>query len=424
MDNPHQTSPVAQAQLRIALMTGNFGYIHDGASHTLNHLVGNLLSAGNEVQVYTPLAEACPSRSDVELISVPSVSIPRRREYRFSLGLPRLQKQGLLEFAPDVVHVSTPDMLGFAALRFARLHGIPVVASLHTRFETYLEYYRLGWLRPLIEQRQRVFYRQADVVLVPTRALKDSFIAQGFGREVRLWSRGVDNEKFDPSHRDMAWRRSLGFRDNDSVVLFFGRLVREKGTEVFIEVIQQLRHSGVEHKVMVVGDGPEMHRLVRHLPDAAFTGFVEGSALSRAVASADILLNPSRSEAFGNVNLEAMASGLAVVAADEGNSRELIEHERSGLLSRTIGSDGYVESLCRLVRDGLMRRRLGEAAQRVSANYQWKAILDGVVTAYHEAIQIHASSPTRGTAERGDSAQKRSKLDRSSARLHSAHSPY
>ena len=423
MDNPHKNSPAAEAKLRIALMTGNFGYIHDGVSHTLNHLVDNLLAAGNEVQVYTPLAEACPSRSDVSVISVPSVSIPRRPEYRLALGLPRPQQQGLIAFAPDVLHVSTPDMLGFAALGFARRHGIPVVASLHTRFETYLEYYRLGWLRPLIEQRQRAFYRQADVVLVPTRALKDSFVAQGLGRKVRLWSRGVDHAKFNPSHRDMEWRRSLGFRDNDCVVMFFGRLVREKGTEVFIETVQQLAKSGVELKVLVVGDGPELHRLVRLLPDAAFTGFLEGSALSRAVASADILLNPSRSEAFGNVNLEAMAARLAVVAADEGNSRELIEHEKSGLLSRTTGSDGYVEGVCRLVRDRALRRRLGDAALRVSAKHQWKAILDGVASAYQEAIQLDAKSFSRFT-ERSSSAPQRSKHLLSSAEQYSALAPH
>lgn len=386
------TISATDAKLRIALMTGNFGYIHDGVSHTLNHLVDNLESTGNQVSVYAPLAEGCKRRPNVSLVSVPSVAIPGRAEYHFALGLPGPQRKKLFEFAPDVVHVATPDMLGFAALRFARKFQIPVVASLHTRFETYLEHYRLGWLRPVIEQRIRSFYRQADVVLVPTRDLRDSFVAQGLGRKVRVWSRGVDRTKFNSGHRDQEWRRSLGFHDEDCVVMFFGRLVREKGTDVFIETVEQLRQSGVKFKVLVIGDGPERQRLLKRLPDAAFVGFLNEEDLSRAVASADVLLNPSRSEAFGNVNLEAMAAGVAVVAADEGNSRELIEHNKNGLLSSTGGSDGYVEAVWRLVRDPSLRNRLSAAAQRSSKGYQWKSILDGVTSAYREAIGNRGSA--------------------------------
>ena len=383
-------------------MTGNFGYIHDGVSHTLNHLVDNLLATGNRVQVYAPLAEASPARPNVSLFSVPSVSIPKRPEYRLALGLTRMQRESVLMFTPDVVHVSTPDMLGFAALRLARRHKIPVVASLHTRFETYLEFYRLGWLRPLVERQLCAFYRQADIILVPTRALKDELAQQGLEHKVRIWSRGVDHVRYGPSHRNLEWRRSLGFRDTDCVIMFFGRLVREKGTEVFIETVKRLRQSGADVKVLVVGDGPEMHRLVSQLPDAVFTGFLEGKALSRAVASADIFLNPSRSEAFGNVNLEAMAAGLAVVAADEGNSREMIEHKKNGLLSQTAGSDGYVEHVEKLICDRALRRRLGEAAQRVSARYQWKEILDGVEAAYREAIRARAGHSNRCAANGGN----------------------
>ena len=393
--SPNRSMQSRRESLRIALTTGNFGYIHDGASHALNLLVENLQATGNDVRVYAPLADQCPSPRQVPLISVPSIAIPGRSEYRLALGLPRAQKLDMLDFAPDVIHVSAPDMLGFAALRLARRFDIPVVASLHTRFETYLEHYRLGWLRPMMEQRLRSFYRQADLVLVPTRALKDSFVAEGLGDKVRLWSRGVNHAKFNPAHRDLDWRRSLGFRDEDCVVLFFGRLVREKGTNVFAETIQQLAQSGTRVKTLIVGDGPELHNLRKRLPGAVFTGFLSGGALSRATASSDVLVNPSRSEAFGNVNLEAMASGVAVVTADEGNSRELIAHDKSGLLCTTPGSDGYVEAVCRLVRDPSLRRQLGEAGRGVSTAYHWNTILDGVENSYREAIHIRAQPVTR-----------------------------
>ena len=419
MIDPHEKSSVIKGQLRVALMTGNFGYIHDGSSHTLNLLVENLQATGNPVQVYAPLPENCPSRFKSLLISVPSMPIPSRPEYRLALGLPRSRKRALLKFAPDVVHVSTPDMLGFAALRFARRRGIPEVASLHTRFETYLEHYRLGWLRPFVEKRLLSFYRQADIVLVPTHALKDSFSQQGLGHKVRLWSRGVDHTKFNSAHRNLEWRRSLGFRDDDCVVMFFGRLVREKGTDIFIETVQHLRESGINLKVLIVGDGPEMFRFVKCLPDAAFAGFLNEKELSRAVASSDILLNSSRSEAFGNVNLEALAAGLAVVAADEGNSRELIKHGKSGLLC-SPGVDDYVEAVRRLVCDPSLRRQLGEAAQRVSTTHQWKAILDGVARTYREAIQVHAEASTCGNSNSSGSSLQTSQPRPSPAGLQSA----
>ncbi len=376
--------------LRVALMTGNFGYTFDGASRTLNLLIEHLRATGNEARVYSPLGEACPSPAQVPVISVPSIAIPTRPEYRLALGLPRAQRRDLLGFAPDILHLSTPDALGFAGLRFSKRWGTPVVASLHTRFETYLEHYGVRWLRPLIEQRLRSFYRQADIILVPTHALKDDFSQLGLGHKVRLWSRGVDQALFNPTHRDLTWRRSLGFDDADCVILFFGRLVREKGTSLFIETVQQLRQSGTRVKSLVVGDGPELGRLTKALPDTVFAGFLREAQLSRAIASSDILVNPSRSEAFGNVNLEAMASGVAVVAADEGNSRELIDHEKTGLLCRTHTSDGYVEAVWRLVHEPLLRRRLAEAGQRASTAYRWEVILDGVVNAYHEAMHLRA----------------------------------
>ncbi len=377
----------ADAAMRIALVTGNFGYIRDGASQALNLLVDHLSRAGHIVRVYTPAAAECAVAAGATLVSIPSIKIPRRSEYRLALGLPRAQRRDLVSFRPDVLHLAAPDLLGFAALRLAERCGWPVIASLHTRFETYLEFYKLGWLRPLVEQRLHAFYRRADLVLAPTRSLCDDFASQGLGAKVRLWSRGVDRSRFDPQRRDPEWRRARGFRDDDIVLLFFGRLVREKGTQTFVDTVRLLRARGFAARVLIVGDGPERHSLAGHLPDAEFTGFLTGDELGRALASSDIFVNPSRSEAFGNVNLEAMAAGLAIVTADEGSSRELIEHERTGLLCAPGGAEGYADAVSRLVRDVPLQRRLGSAARRASEAYQWEHIFGSVIAAYREAVQ-------------------------------------
>lgn len=373
--------------MRVALFTGNFGYIRDGASQALRLLVDHLVRAGHIVRVYSPAAALCPALDHVSIVSVPSIRMPPRPEYRLALGLPAAQRSDLRGFKPDVLHLSAPDFLGFAALRLAERERLPVVASLHTRFETYLEHYRLGWLRTLAEQRLHTFYSRADFILSPTRFLSDALAEQGLGPKVRLWSRGVDRVRFHPRNRDLSWRRERGFRDEDTVLLFFGRLVREKGTQVFADTVRLLHARGVMVRVLVVGDGPERRSLARRLPDAAYVGFLSGDELGRAVASADIFVNPSRSEAFGNVNLEAMSAGLAIITADEYSSRELIEHEKTGLLCAANGAEGYADAVVRLMHDSALRVRLGSAARQASEARDWAHVFGGVTAAYHEAIQ-------------------------------------
>ena len=391
---PVEISRADAMPLRIALVTGNFGYVHDGASQALNMLVSHLENSGHAVRIYSPGGELCRRSGPSTIVSVPSIRIPRRREYRLALGLPQAQRRDLLSFKPDVLHLSAPDPLGLAALRLARNERWPVVASLHTRFETYLEHYGLGWLRPWVERRLLDFYRRADLVLSPTRCLGELLAQQGMGSKVAVWSRGVDGIKFNPRNRDLSWRRGRGFQDEDIVLLFLGRLVREKGVDLFADTVKLLRQQGIRVRALVVGDGPERRCLTDRLPDAEYTGFLSGEELGRVVASADIFVNPSRSEAFGNVNLEAMAAGLAIVLADEGNSRELIEHERTGILCPAKSAEGYADAVRRLISDAALRRRLGVAARLASESYCWDRVLDEVILAYREAIQRLASAAT------------------------------
>jgi len=377
--------PRARGKVRVALFSGNYNCLADGANQALNRLVAHLLRRGFAVRVYSPVVAQPAFEPAGELVGVPSIPFPGRGEYRLALGLPAETRRDLDAFAPDIVHVSAPDILGRRAQAYATARGIPLVASLHTRFETYFGFYGLGFIRGIIERYLQRFYRRCDLVLAPNRPLARMLEADGVepGR-IAVWSRGVDRAKFDPARRSAAWRRGHGIGEDELAVLFFGRLVREKGIADFAAAMSRADLPKV--RAVVVGDGPARGEFERLLPEAVFAGHQTGEALGEAVASADVLLNPSATEAFGNVNLEAMAAGLAVVSADAPSSRELIDHGRTGLLVPPGNIAGYAAALARLANDPGLRARLAEAARAESARYDWDAALDKVVEDYRALL--------------------------------------
>ena len=387
----------AACGLRLALFSGNYNYVREGANQALNKLVAHLIHRGAEVRVYSPTTGTPAFEPAGELVSVPSVALPLRSEFRLALGLTPAIREDIRRFNPNLVHLSTPDWLGTAALRFARKLRVPVVASMHTRFETYLQYYGLGALRSWAWRRQGAFYRACDRVLVPNRATADVVESMGVPPgKLRIWSRGVDHRTFSPTRRDLEWRRANRFADEDLVLLFFGRVVREKGIGAFADTVRLLRAGGTAVRPLVVGDGPAKSELAERLVDALFTGHLDGEELGRAVASADILLNPSVTETFGNVYLEAMAAGLCVVSANTPNAAELIEHGVSGYLS-PLDPAAFAAVIGGLAKDPGRRRAIAANAAAAASEYRWPQILDSVVSAYAELVAI----PCPGAIERG-----------------------
>jgi glycosyltransferase involved in cell wall biosynthesis len=383
-----QTSPISalhprtvQRRPRVALFSGNYNCIADGANQALNRLVDYLLRHGFDVRVYSPVVRQPAFEPAGELVGVRSIPLPGRGEYRLAVGLPRATRCDLDDFAPDVIHVSAPDPLGRAAQGYAQVRHIPLVASLHTRFETYFAFYRLGFVRGTIERYLQRFYGRCDKVLAPNGPMAEMLVADGVdAARIAIWSRGVDRAKFDPNRRSQAWRAAHGIAEDDLAVLFFGRLVREKGIADFAAAFR--RAALPNARAVVIGEGPARAEFARALPGAVFTGHLEGEALGEAVASADVLLNPSATEAFGNVNLEAMAAGLAVISADAPSSRTLIQPGRTGLLVPPSDVAGYAEALQTLAGNGALRARLGETARAESARYDWDAASAEVAAVY------------------------------------------
>ena len=368
------------------MFSGNYNYVMDGPVRALNTLVAYLEREGHEVLVFAPTNDKPAFEHSGTLISVPSVAFPgKRSEYRFGLGLHGKCKRALDSFRPDIVHIAAPDYTGFGALNYARKFGVPAVASFHTRFDTYPRYYGLGWLEKYLTRYMCYFYSRCEHVYAPSHSMMDELKCDGIGKDIRLWTRGVDGDLFNPACRDVAWREANGFAPDDVVVAFVGRLVLEKGIDIFVDAFNRAKTSAPKLKALIVGDGPERESFTKLLPDGVFAGYLQGDDLARAYASSDMFFNPSITETFGNVTLEAMASGLPSIGATAAGSRSLIENGVTGYVAEPNAAS-FAEKLVLLGQDGPLRQRFGRAAREHSARFSWDAVLAELVGHYYEAL--------------------------------------
>lgn len=385
-------SPTMQmSNLRIALFSGNYNYVRDGANQALNRLVGYLLRQGAHVRVYSPTVEnpAFPPTGD--LVSVPSMAIPNRPEYRIPLSLSPKVKRDLAQFAPNVIHISSPDRVARQAAKWARKRNLPVLCSVHTRFETYFRYYNMSFAEPLVEAWLRRLYRKCDALVAPSESFAQVLREQRMNYDIDIWSRGVDREIFNPQRRNLEWRRSQGLSDEVPVIGFLGRLVMEKGLDVFSDTIDLLNRRQVAHQVMVIGEGPARGWFESRLPHARFVGFQGGADLGRAVAAMDVLFNPSVTETFGNVTLEAMACGLPVVAAKATGSQSLVEDKMSGRLILPGAINQFADVLQIYCTDQELRLKHGSVGEQRSLEYSWDAINQTVADTYIRLIRQRAA---------------------------------
>ncbi|MFL6720899.1 MAG: glycosyltransferase family 4 protein [Sphingomonas sp.] len=374
------------SELRVALFSGNYNYVRDGANQALNRLVGYLLREGVNVRVYSPTVEhpAFPATGD--LVDVPAVPVPGRAEYRLPVSLAPRVRRDLAEFNPNVVHISSPDFVGHRAVTWARRRQVAAVASVHTRFDTYLAYYHLQALEPLARGIMRRLYHRCEVVMAPAESTAAILRAQRMNRDIVIWGRGVDRDQFNPERRSLEWRRSLGIADDEMAIAFLGRVVMEKGLDVFVDAIKTFEPLGLKHRVLVIGEGPARPWFEQQLPQAIFTGLLTGDELGIALASSDLFLNPSITEAFGNVTLEAMACSLPVLAADATGATNLVRSGFTGTLVDGTEPDEFADALADYARDPALRRRHGEAGLAIARTRDWDSINSAVIRAYKHAI--------------------------------------
>lgn len=377
---------------RIALFTGAYNHIADGVSLTLNRLVDHLERQGVEVRVFAPTVDDPPIDHAGTLVPVPSVALPGRSEYRFTVGITPSVRAELEAFDPTLYHIATPDLLGRHALNVAQSTDTPVVSSYHTHFSSYLKYYYLDLFESALWSYLQNFYRQCEQVYVPSTAVADILRDHGITEGLRLWERGVDTDRFTPERRSRSWRRAHGIGEDEVVVTFVSRLVREKGLDVYADVIERLERRNVPHRSMVVGDGPAREELEERLSNTIFTGFLDGTDLARAYASSDVFLFPSDTETFGNVTLEAMASGLPTVCARAVGSRDLVDDGTTGRLCPPGDVASFTQATRRLVEDASRRDRMSTAAFERAQTFRWEAILEKMNRYYDEVLGRRAVS--------------------------------
>jgi len=338
------------------------------------------------VRVYSPTVREPAFEPTGDLVSVPSLPIPFRSEYRFPLALTPRVRRDLAAFNPNVVHIASPDIVAHRAVTWARRNKVAAVATIHTRFDTYLAYYHLHWFEPAVRALMRRLYRRCDAIMAPAESTAAVLRAQRMNRDIAIWARGIDRERFNPDRRDMEFRRELGVADDEVVVAFLGRIVMEKGLDVFAGAIKQLEARSIRHQVLVIGDGPARAWFEQQLPDAKFIGQRTGDELATALASADVLLNPSITESFGNVTLEAMACGLPVVAADATGASNLVRGGESGILVEPTDLGGFADALQAYAEDPELRARHGAAGFAFAMTMDWDRINSVVIRTYLRAI--------------------------------------
>lgn len=377
-------------ELRVALFTGNYNHIRDGVSLTLNRLVHYLESQNIPVLVFGPSNKNPAIDHCGELVVTPSIPmlVPGREEYRIATHFNRAAKKRLKEFNPTLIHIATPDGLGIGALRWAKKNNIPKVTSYHTHFLSYTEYYSL-YLTPIkkpFKMMMKWFYKQFTHTYVPSKSMIEELHREGIPGNMKIWARGIDTDRFNPNKRDMEWRRKVGFNDDDIVVTFVSRLVWEKELRTYIDSVNHLQKINPRVRALVVGSGQAEEEAKQLLPSAHFAGFAKGEDLARAYASADIFMFPSHTETFGNVTLEAMASGLPCIVADAIGSKSLVDDGVNGYLAEKENVEDFTKKLQNVVSDSEKRIEMGKKSREMALLYQWDSINAGLVKNYMEVL--------------------------------------
>jgi glycosyltransferase involved in cell wall biosynthesis len=383
-----QQLPVARRTLRVAVVTETWPPEINGVAMTISRMVAGLQQRGHQVQLVRPRQHAHDhpaSEPHFEEVLQRGVPIPRYENLK--LGLPA--KQALVRLwavqRPDLVHVVTEGPLGWSALAAADKLKIPCSSDFHTNFHSYSKHYGIGWLKKPIVAYLRKFHNKADCTLVPTSLLLEDLERHGY-LNLRVVARGVDTRLFHPSKRSEALRLQWGVRPEQPVAIYVGRLAPEKNLPVVMHAFHAMQLVCPEARLVLVGDGPRRTMLQAAHRDCIFAGMRTGEELAAHYASGDIFLFPSITETFGNVTVEAMASGLAVIAYDYAAAAEYIQHGHNGLLADFDNAEEFIQLAANLVNDSLRTGEFGRRARTTTEKIDWEFVNNEFETALLETV--------------------------------------
>ncbi|KAB0548442.1 glycosyltransferase family 1 protein [Pseudomonas argentinensis] len=378
--------------LFIALVSETYSPEINGVANTLGHLVSGLRARGHRLQLIRPRQNHdTPAANDDDLLLTRGWPLP---------GYPGLQwgqsaRHKLLRLwrrqPPDVLYIATEGPLGLSALRAARRLRIPVISGFHTNFQQYTGHYGITLLTRLLTNYLRWFHNASRMTLVPSLSQRCELQRRGFER-LELLARGVDAQLFNPARRSDELRRSWGLAEQDIAVLHVGRLAAEKNLDLLVSTFRALQRqsAGLHLRLVIVGDGPLRESLQKQLPDALFCGIQRGETLAQHYASGDIFLFPSLSETFGNVLLEAMASGLGVVAFDQAAAAQHVEDGHNGMLASGDDQRTFIEAAVWLTESSENLRRVRLNARQHAARQNWSSIVEQFEQHLHAALQSNA----------------------------------
>jgi len=384
-------SPDGRDALRVAVVTETYPPEVNGVARTVGLMVEALCERGHEVQLVRPRQRdepALPIDEGPEQKLVPGMPIPFYRHLQMGFAPPELLQAEWSVRRPDIVHVVTEGPLGWAATSTARRLGIPTCSDFHTNFHSYSRHYGMGVLAGIVSRYLRFLHNRTGCTLVPTAEMRASLEAAGYER-VEVVGRGVDTLLFSPARRSDRLRSAWGCRGGETVALYVGRIAPEKNLALFIRAALAMRAEDPSLRVVLVGDGPQSAELRARHPDFVFAGMRTGADLAEHYASADTFLFPSTTETFGNVTLEAMASGLAVVAYDYAAARQYLRHQASALLAPTHDGAAFVAMAERLAKQPELVSRLRVEARRIAETVSWCRTFDDLERVLRNVIRAH-----------------------------------
>ena len=386
--NAIKLSNIPDKTIKVAMFTDVLKENIDGVSNTIYNSIKHI--KGIEFLFITPYPPE--SAFKYRVFCCPYIAFPLNNTYRFALPhFSQSLKQELDEFGPDVIHFTTPSLLGFYAVKYAEGNNIPLAGTYHTHFAMYVKYYfrffsgLSKFIQKLAWRITSWFYNRCKVALVPTAPIRNDMVEAGIdGKRLFIWGRGVNHALYNPSRRDGVFIDNVTGKGKKRI-LFVSRIVMEKDLKTLISVYDRLTAIRDDVVFIVTGEGPSLQYLKRKMPKAVFTGSLVKEDLARIYASSDVFVFPSITETFGNVVLEAMASGLPVVAAAKGGPMGIIQDGKTGYLAEPENPDDFSTKILYLLENPGEAKKIGEEARAYALMQNWES-LSAEIKKYYEML--------------------------------------
>ncbi|TGL78158.1 glycosyltransferase family 4 protein [Leptospira yasudae] len=396
-----QASILGKRIFRIAVVTETYYPEINGVAKTLHKMVHDLVERGHDILLFRPrqgLNDSNHNRKGYAEILMAGCRIPMYSDMRFGFPAKRILKRHFKKEKPDIVHVVTEGPLGWSAVRAAKDLGIPVVSDFRTNFHSYTEYYKVGFAGKLVGNYLRRLHNRTAITLTPSQDLADHLLKQGY-ENVRIVSRGIDTNLFHPSKRDSSLRKEWGATQDQLVVLYVGRIAAEKNIELAVQAFRKIQETIPNARMVLVGEGPLRETLEKKNPDLIFCGLKKGEELAKHYASGDLFLFPSMTETFGNVVLEAMASGIALVAYQYAAAGSYLKHGASALLPRFGKEQEFIDMTSFLSNNPGLRKKVAAKAKKKAIECTWEKVSETLESIYSE-YSIPINYPSQQLKER------------------------